>query len=531
MPVKRLSMRKIRDVLRLRFQSGLSHRQIAHAVGVGHSTVRDYLQRAEAAGLAWPLPADMSEAQIERLLFPKPAPSSAPRPEPDWHSVHQELRRKGMTLMLLWQEYKARHPEGYQYSRFCDRYRAWRGRLDLVMRQEHRAGEKLFVDYAGQTVPITEAETGQVRQAQIFVAVLGCSNYTYCEATFTQSLPDWIGSHQRAFHFFGGVPDMVVPDNLKAGVTKAHRYEPDLNPTYQDLAAHYGVAIVPARVRKPRDKAKVEAGVLLVERWILARLRRRRFFSLDELGEAIGELLEHLNARPFKKLDGSRRSLFDELDRPALHPLPDVPYVYAEWKKARVGIDYHVEADGHYYSVPHPYARKEVDLRLTERTLECFFRGERIASHRRSLRQSRHTTVKAHMPASHRHYADWTPERIIDWAGKTGEATAELTRQIIASRTHPQQGYRTCLGILRLGEAHGKERLERAARRALSIGALSYKSVASILKHGLETKPLPSHEQTGPPIRHANIRGADYYAAEARRPSHHLNDPNQRYEC
>lgn len=514
-------MRKVRDVLRLRHHNGLSHREIARIVGLVHSTVRDYLQRAERAGLAWPLPEDLDETRLERLLFPLPAPSSERRPEPDWPTLHQEMRRKGMSLMLLWQEYKAVHPDGYQYSRFCDRYRDWRGRIDLVMRQEHRPGEKLFVDYAGQTVEVIDPATGEARPAQIFVAVLGASSYTYAEATYTQALPDWIASHGRAFQFFGGVPEIVVPDNLKAGVTQAHRYEPDLNPTYQDFAMHYGVAVVPARVRKPRDKAKVEAGVQLVERWILAALRHRRFFSLEELNEAIRALLDRLNGRPFQKLEGSRQSLFASLERPRLRPLPERPYVYAEWKKARVHVDYHVEIEGHYYSVPHAFARQEVDVRVSALTVECFHRGCRIASHRRSAHRGRHTTVKEHMPASHRHWADWTPERIIDWAAKTGPATAELAGKIIAARAHPQQGYRTCLGILRLGEAHGAERLEQAARRALAIGALSYKSMASILQHGLETKPLTPAEEP-PPIRHDNIRGAAYYTY------HH---PERNYEC
>jgi transposase len=531
MPAKRISMRKIRDVLRLKGQAGLSIRQIARCVSISHSTVRDYLQRAERAGLTWPLPEGLDEAALDRMLFPPAAPSHHPRPQPDWQWVHREMRRKGVTLMLLWQEYKAAHPDGYQYSRFCDHYRAWRGKLDLVMRQEHRAGEKLFVDYAGQTAEVVDAETGELRQAQIFVAVLGASNYTYAEATWTQSLPDWIGAHQRAFDFFGGVPEIVVPDNLKAGVTRAHRYEPDLNPTYQDLASHYGVAVIPARVRRPRDKAKAEAGVLLVERWILAALRNQTFFCLDELNEAISELLGRLNERPFKKLEGCRRVLFELLDRPALRPLPAEPYVYAEWKKARVHIDYHVEIEGHYYSVPYQHVRQQVDVRITVRTVECFFKERRIASHLRSWRTGHHTTVKEHMPPAHRYLADWTPERMTRWAAKTGEATALLIARVMASRRHPQQGYRTCLGILRLAETHGEERLEAAARRALAIGAKTYKSVVSILQNGLESRPLPGVEETDPVITHDNIRGADYYATHPARSAHHRIDQTRSYEC
>ena len=531
MPAQRISMRKIREILRLVHEGRLSLRQVATCLSLSRDTINKTLTRARAAGLSWPLPEGLDEARLEALLYPpREALPKGERPVPDWQVIYHELKRKGVTLQLLWEEYKLRHPDGYQYSRFSELYRNWRRGIDVVMRQEHRAGEKLFVDYAGQTVEVADVATGEVRQAQIFVAVLGASNYTYVEATWTQSLPDWIASHRRAFAFFGGVPEIVVPDNLKAGVHHPHRYEPDLNPTYQDLAEHYGTAIIPTRTASPRDKSKVEVGVQIVERWILARLRHRRFLSLQELNEAIAELLDELNRRPFKKLDGCRLALFDTLDRPALRPLPSSPYVYAEWRKARVNVDYHVEADAHYYSVPHQYVRRQVDLRITATTVECFYRGKRIASHARSMRRGRHTTQRVHMPASHRFYADWTPERMITWAAKTGPATARLVERIIASRAHPQQGYRTCLGILRLGEAHGADRLEAAAERALAIGALSYRSLASILKLRLEERPLDTTHEYVPPVRHENIRGADYYGSA---PDHLMNllNPDQNYEC
>ncbi len=514
MPTPRISMRKIRDVLRLRWQSGLSYRQIASSLGIGHSTIAEYLRRAEVEGLNWPLPEELSDARLEAMLFGGPPSAGKPeRPQPNWPQVHQDMGRKGVTMQLLWQEYKAVYPEGYGYSRFCDRYRAWKKKLDLVMRQDHRFGEKMFVDYSGGKVPVTDPETGEIKHAEIFVAVLGASNYTYAEASWSQSLKDWIYSHQRALQFFGGVPEIIVPDNLKAAVTVADRYEPEINLTYQDMARHYGTAIIPARARKPRDKAKVEAAVLLAQRWILAALRNYQFFSLLELNEAIGGLLDKLNGRPFKKLDGCRKSHFEQFERPYLKPLPTDNYEFAHWKKARVHVDYHVDVDSHYYSVPHSFARQQVDVRLSENTVEIFAKGLRIASHMRNMRKGRHTTVKAHMPASHRHYADWTPERIVDWAAKTGPATAELTRRIMASRSHPQQGYRSCLGILRLGDSYGKDRLEAASRRALAINALTYKSLASILKHGLEAQPLPEPEES--PVTtgwHGNIRGAAYYA-------------------
>jgi transposase len=505
-------MRKIKEVLRLKWAQGLSNRQIAKACGIGRPTVGEYLRRAAEAGLAWPLPADLDEATLERQLFPSPPslPAQA-RGVPDWAHVHQELKRKGVTLFLLWQEYRETHPEGYQYSWFCDHYRAWQGKLDVVMRQDHRAGEKLFVDYAGQTMPVVDRDTGEIREAQIFVAVLGASNYTYAEATWTQGLTDWIGSHRRTFSFLGGVPELVVPDNLRAGVSKAHRYEPDTNPTYQDMAAHYGVAVLPTRVRRPRDKAKVEAGVLVVERWILAALRRRTFFSLTELNAAIAGLLEKLNTRPFKKLPGCRRAHFEALDKPALKALPAAPYEYAEWKKARVHIDYHVAVEGHYYSVPHALIKKQLDVRITQNIIECFYRGQRVASHRRSQQKGRHTTVPAHMPESHRQAGEWTPQRLANWAAKTGPATEKLITTVLTSRQHPQQAYRSCLGILRLGKAYGDARLEAACRRALILGSHSYKSIESILKHRLDDKPLAEQQELALPEDHDNIRGPSYY--------------------
>ena len=358
---------------------------------------------------------------------------------------------------------------------------------------------------------MTDRATGEIREAQIFVAVLGASNYTYAEATWSQGLPDWIGSHVRTFGFLGGVPELVVPDNLRSGVSKAHRYEPDVNPTYQDMASHYGVAILPARVRKPRDKAKVESGVLVVERWILAALRHRQFFSLMELNTAITELLETLNARPFRKLSGCRRDYFEQLDRPALKPLPAQRYVYAEWKQARVHIDYHVAIAGHYYSVPYTLIKKAIEVRITRNTVECFHRGSRVASHRRSYAKGRHTTVSAHMPESHRQAGEWSPRRLMQWAAKTGPATEKLIRTVLDSRKHPQQAYRSCLGILRLGKAYGDERLEAACRRALILGSCRYKSIESILKNRLDEQPLEEQQELPLPESHDNLRGPAYY--------------------
>lgn len=508
----RLSMRKIEEVLRLS-ASGLSNRNIAHICQIGRTTVSDYLRRASAAGLSWPLPADLGEAEVEALLFPVPRPSSDPRPLPDWSRIHQELKKKGVTLALLWEEYKAVYPDGYQYSQFCELYRRWRGTLKVWMRQKHRAGEKLFVDYSGKTVDIVDPVTGETKQAQIFTAVLGASNYTYAEATWTQSLPDWIGSHQRAFDYFGGVSELVIPDNLRSGVSKACLYDPDINPTYQDLANHYETAILPARSGKPKDKAKVEAGVLLVQRWILAALRNRTFFSLTELNEAMAGLLEKLNNKPFKKLPGSRKSLFESLDKTALKPLPQSPYQYAQWKKARVNIDYHIEIDRHYYSLPYQLAGKKLDIRITSNTIECFHKGRRVASHQRMYRPWAYTTLPEHMPRNHREYLKWTPSRLLNWAAKIGPSTARLAQNVMDSKPHPQQGFRTILGILRLEKAYDADRLEAACQRALYIKATSYRSVASILKNGLDKKQALEREDESPPLSHTNIRGAEYYSS------------------
>ena len=510
MPRERLPMRKIHDVLRLH-AVGLSKRRIAVGLNIGRTAVGDYLRRARRAGLAWPLPEALSDEALERLLFaPPPAVSPDRRPLHDWPLMHRELKRPGVTLSLLWEEYRAVHRDGYGYSRFCDLYRDWRGRLAPTMRQTHVAGDKLFVDYAGATADVIDGLTGEVRTAQIFVATLGASSYTYAEATWTQALPDWIGSHSRAFAYFGGVPRQVVPDNLKSGVVKACLYDPEINRTYAGMAAHYDTAIVPTRPRKPRDKAKVEVGVQVVERWILARLRNRRFFSLAELNQAIGELLDDLNARRTKHLGASRRQLFEALDQPALKPLPGQPYQYAEWKQRRASLDYHVEAAKHYYSVPHALAKQKLWVRITDRTVEVFHKGKRVAAHMRGSGNRRHTTVAEHMPSSHRRHANWSPERIRSRAAANGPHTGILIDVILCAKPHPEQGFRSCIGILRLAKTHGGERLEAACERALEIGATSYSSLASILKNNLERR-APRQATDGPAIDHSNIRGPHHF--------------------
>ena len=512
MAKRRLSMRKIKEVLRLKWDQKLSNRQIAKSCSISHSTVREYIDRARLADLTWPLDPSLDDTALEDRLFPvKPAIPSSQRSMPPMDELYRELRRKGVTLQLLWYEYKQANPDGYQYSQFCNLFRQWEKNLDVTLRQEHRAGEKLFIDYAGQTLPMIDPKTGEITQAQVFIAALGASNYTFAEASVGQDLHSWIKSHIHAFEFFGGVPQILVPDNLKSGVTAPCRYEPDINPTYQDMADHYATAVVPARPSRPRDKAKVESAVLVAERWILAALRNHTFFSLNEINKAIANELEKLNNRKFQKLDTTRRQLFETLDKPALKPLPQKTYEYAEWKKARVNIDYHIEVDRHYYSVPYQLTRKQVDVRMTSSTIEVLFKNRRVASHPRSYRQGGFTCLHAHMPKSHQKYLEWTPSRIIHWAGKNGPQTQKLVTHIMENRPHPEQGFRSCLGIMRLANHFSPERLEKACTRALAINGCSYKSVESILKNGLDRQALLFEKPDQHPLNHTNIRGKNYY--------------------
>ncbi len=508
--MKRLPMRKIREALRLK-SDGLSGRQVAKSLSLGRATISDYFRRAESAGLSWPLPNDLSDADLEALLYPQqPARASRRIAQPDWGYVHRELRRKGVTLSLLWQEYRAIHPDGYGYSRYCELYTSWEGRLAPVLRQRYVAGEQLFVDYAGQSVDVINPETGEVREAQIFVAALGASNYTFVEASWTQSLPDWISSHVRAFEFFGGVTAMVVPDNLKSAVIKACFHDPQINRTYADMATHYGTAIVPARPRKPRDKAKVETAVQLTERWILAHLRNRTFFGLDELNAAIKPLRDQLNQKVTRHLGTSRQALFEQLDKPALKPLPSQPYVFAEWKQRRAGIDYHIDVDRHYYSVPHQLIRQKLWVRITARTVEVFHNGLRVAAHARISGNRQHSTIRDHMPANHRFRTALSPEGLRAKARRIGPNVEIFVDVVMRRRHHPEQGYRTCLGVLKLANSFGNERLDAACERALEINSYTYQSLHSILKNGLD-RQRRERPTDGPAIKHSNIRGAGYF--------------------
>ena len=509
-------MRKLKEILRLRYEAQLSQRPIARSLNLSLGAISKYLQRAEAAGLGWPLPEGMSDSKLEALLRPgRTDPVSTALALPDFAEVAQELTRKGMTQQLLWEEYAAAYPGNhYSYSRFTVLFRRWRQKQQLSMRQQHRAGEKLFVDYCGLTLPVVNPDTGVIREAQVFVAVLGASSYTYAEATWSQTLPDWIGSHVRAFQFYGGLVEVVVPDNLKSAVSKACRYDPDLNPTYQSMAEYYGVAVVPARPYKPKDKAKAEVGVQLVERWIMMRLRKQTFHTLAALNLSIRSLLDDLNRRPFKKRPGSRLSQFEQLDKPALNPLPGSPYEYRHIKKARVHLDYHIEYENHYYSVPYQLVKEEVMVHAGQIVLAVFYQGKQVALHPRSYYQGGHTTDPRHMAKSHQKHQEWSPQRFLSWAASIGPHTQGVIQHQFESRRHPEHGYRACLGLLSLTKKYGKERLEAACRRAQHIGGMNYKSIASILSNSLDKVPLEHAEkpsQTTLPLMHENVRGADYY--------------------
>lgn len=509
-------MRKTKEVVRLFCEAGLSQRAIALSCGISRPTVADYLARFRASGLAWPLPSDVDDGELERKLFPAPAEEGvAERPLPKFAEIYKALKQKGVTLLQLWEDYRRDHTSGYAYSQFCELYRRWLDRLDITMRQEHRAGEKVFSDFAGSKIPVVvDRRTGEVREAHIFVCALGASNYAYTEAFWSEDSEAWCMGHAHAFRYYGGCPQIIVPDNPTPTVTSPCRYEPDINPDFHHMASYHKMVVIPARVRHPRDKAKAESAVGMATRWVISVLRRqeRTFFSLTELNQAIWELLEILNTRPFKKMPGCRRSMFEETDKLVLRSLPAAPYQYTHIKKARVNIDYHVDVEGHWYSVPYQLVRQQVEVHLSYNTVELFFKGRRVASHVRSPIKGRHTTVNEHRPKSHREYLEWSPARIIAWASKTGPATASLIERIMQSRPHPEQGFRSCLGIIRLGRSFGEDRLEAACQRAVKVGAYSYKSVKSILSSGLDRTPLP--EERGPvqlTLIHSNIRGPEYY--------------------
>lgn len=503
-------MRKIREVLRLKWACGLRHRAVARSCHVSTSTVSEYVQRAERAGLSWPLPEEMSDATLEELLFP-PAERAPDEciPMPDWSEVHKELKRKSVTRQLLWREYREAHANGYGYSQFCKHYQTWRGQLSPTMRQKHEAGEAM-VDYAGLTMRVVDPATGEARAAQIFVCSLACSSYLYAEAHWSQNLESWIRGHENAHRKVGGVPPVTIIDNLGSGVSRACRYDPDLNPTFHDFALHCGTAVIPTRVATPRDKAKAENGVQVVERDVLAPLRHVDFIGLATLNAAIAERLAVVNRRPMRHIGRSRAELLEAIDRPALLPVPIRSFELAHWKRAKVAIDYHVEFDHHFYSVPYHLIGQHVEIRATVDLIEILAGGARVASHPRSSARGDHSTDPAHMPEGHRAYAEWTPERIAAEAERIGPHTAAAVAALLAGPDHPRQSARACLGLVRLARTHPPERVEAACRYALAVGAVRYKSVKHILLAGLVLPPEDDADQPMPD--HANIRGAAYYA-------------------
>lgn len=511
MATERIAVRKIREILRLKWAHGMTHRACAQSLGVSAGTVGKTVSRALAAGLDWQEVCELEDAALEERLYGPPRAPTHGRVKPDPAVIHLERKKPGVTLELLHLEYLEQNPGGYSYTVFCDVYREWLRKRKLSMRQVHRGGEKLFVDYSGKRPVIRNTETGEDEPVELFVAVLGASNMTYAEATRTQRSQDFIASHVRTFEYLGGVPGAVVIDQLRSGVARPCRYEPFTQRTYAEMARHYDTVILPARPYKPQDKASVEVAVQIVQRWILARLRNRVFFSLEALNEAIWALLEDMNNRTMRRYGKSRRKLFEEIDAPALRPLRPDRFVFAEWKAAKVNIDYHIVFDGHFYSVPFSHAREAVELRATMTTLEVFCKGKRIASHPRSHTQGGFTTEPAHMPKSHRAHLEWTPTRMISWAKTMGPHVEAMVTTILNSRPHPEMGYRSCLGILRLEKRYGATRLDAACERALTVGARSYRHIDSILKNNLDRLPVDDSKDDEDPITHTNIRGADYY--------------------
>jgi transposase len=514
MPQKGLPMRTLRELLRLRWSQGCSAREVARACQVSHSTVLDYEKRARAAGLGWPLPEELDDDALAALVAdaPSPDPPVDRRPLPDVPYVLRELRKKHVTMQLLWAEYRTAHPAGYGYTQFCHYVNAARKVLDPTLRQVYRAGEKLLTDFAGDTMDLIDATTGAVSPAYLFVAVFGASHYTYVRAVADMQEARWIGLHVRAFEFFGGVPEAVVCDNTATAVTKADRYEPVLHPLFADMAAHYGTIILPARAGKPRDKAPVEGAVLIAERWIIAALRHHQFFSLAELNDAIVPLLDQLNARLLQRLQVSRRALFDAVERPALRPLPPTRYTFEQWKTATVAIDYHVCLDKHFYSVPYQLVGNAVEARLSPDLVEILSKGRRVASHLRSYVPGQFTTDPAHRPKSHQAHLEWSPSRLIRWARETvGPQLAALVQGLLERRPHPEHGYRACLGLMSLAKKYPPERMEAAAQRAIAANAYQYQSVKSILASGLDQLPLPDPPALQLPPAHENLRGRDYY--------------------
>ncbi len=512
MATERVAMHRLKEILRQKLVHKRSHRDVEKAVGVSVGLVSKIVKQAETLGLTAEDIDALDEKELESRFYGVRTPKDIERPLPDPAEIHVELRRVGVTLHLLHMEYLEKFPNGFQYSKFCNVYREWLAKRAPTMRQTHVGGDKTFVDYSGKKPHIVDPETGEIREVELYVAVLGASNYTFAEATYTQQVADFVASTVQAFAFFGGVSRAIVPDQLKSAVIVSNRYEPGIQRSFDELGRHYGTTILPARPGSPRDKAKVEVAVQVAQRWILARLRNQVFHTLGDLNARIRELNADLNARPMRLYKASRIELFERLEKPALRTLPTDAFEHAAWKKAKLNVDYHIAYDNHFYSAPHSLIHEEIWVRATSTTIEVFHRGARVASHPRSYVHFRHTTVTAHMPMAHQKHTEWTPSRIQGWAGTIGPMTEELTRAILAERHHPEHGYRSCLGLFRLAKRYGHDRLEAACARALGVSARSYRNVESILKNGLDRAPaLDSASPTNSGVVHENVRGRDYY--------------------
>ena len=500
-------MRQIKDVLRLKLELHHSHQHIATSLGISKGVVTKYIKLANTAGLHWPQIQTMDEMALHQLLMGGAPTRASAFVAPDYAKVRQELQRKGMTLMLLWQEHSERHPDGaiHSYSQFCENYRQFAKTLKRSMRQIHRAGEKLFIDYAGPTVGLTDSS-----RAHIFVSALGASGYTFAYATAHETMADWLGATAQALRFYGGVVELIVPDNPKAMIANPDRYEPRANDTVLDFARHYGTSVLPARPRHPQDKAKAESAVQVVERWILMRLRHQKFDTVDEVNEAIAPLLKQLNNKPFQKLPGCRASVFAEIDAPALRALPMQAWELATYKTVKVHIDSHIAFEEHYYSVPHALVGQHLEVRATQRTVEVLHRAQRVASHMRSAHKGKFTTVTEHLPKAHQAHLQWSPERLIHWGHDIGVATGSLVKRMLEKRQHPEHGYRACLALLALAKRYGKPRLEAACLIALELGTTTSIHVRDILVNGRDkVAPITAPEWVSP--AHAYVRGPAYY--------------------
>ena len=510
---KRTAMRKIRDVLRLHFESKLSNRQIADALRISKTSVFNIMDRFKESEITWPIPQEMSDTELEANIYSGKPLKGKEDILPDFEYIHEELTRPHMTLELLWNEYSQNNPDGLGRSSFYRHYQKYRKGLSISMKVIHKGGDKVFVDYSGDGLQYYNRETGKWVETEFFVSSWGASSYSYAEGTESQNGQDWVKSHIRAVQYFGCVPNAFVPDNLKSGVTKANFYEPDINALYGKFAEHYDTAILPARVRKPKDKPVVESNVLHMQRFIFGRLRNRTFFSLADLNEAVWEALELYNDRPMQQYKKSRSERFELLDKPYAKPLPSSPFEFTQVKyDVRVAPNYHIEFDKHYYSVPHEIAREYVDVYQINNILEIYHDGNHICRHRKEQPNYRYTTKNEHMPSNHKFVKGWSAPWFIAQAHKTGAATAELVTRVMQNRKHPEQGFRTAMGLLSLSKKYPKERVEKAAERALYFGNLTCKAMKAILEQGLEEQSIPQKQnQNKKTVLHENIRGHEYY--------------------